>query len=61
MAYCVRSRESTLEQYMHFFSEQSTCEQGKKNSWAFFSHSGSADFEGYVAGENFLIEGKDIC
>ena len=37
MAYCVRSRQSTLKQYMHFFSEQSTCEQGKKQLGVFFT------------------------
>ena len=36
---------------------------GRKNSWAFFSNSmlRPVDFEGYEAGENFLIEGRDNC
>ena len=46
MAYCVRSRESTLKQYMHFFSEQSTCEQGKKTVGRFFHIAGLQTLKG---------------
>ena len=44
-----------------FFLGAEYLRAGKKTVGRFFSHSGSADFEGYVEGENFLIEGKDIC